>query len=90
MMSNPLRRSEETIRKKLLKATPIGTEKQDVLDEVNRHKNEDVSNSDRFIHVFMGEYYYPVLFWECVSALYKFDENDGLVDIVVSKSLDGL
>ncbi|MDE6706593.1 MAG: hypothetical protein K2K06_00930 [Oscillospiraceae bacterium] len=90
IMSNPLRRSEEIIRKKLLKATPIGTEKQDVLNEVNSHKNEYVSNSDRFIDVFIGEYYYPILFWEGVSALYKFDENNRLVDIIVSKELDGL
>ena len=92
IMLNPLRRSEETIRKKLLKVTPIGTEKQDVFNEVNSHKNEYVSNSDRFIFidVFMDEYYYPILFCECVSALYKFDENNRLVDIIVSKELDEL
>ena len=51
-MLNPLRNSEETIRKKLLKATPIGTEMQDVINEINSHKEYiDVDNYDHGYYV---------------------------------------
>jgi hypothetical protein len=39
LLSNPLRRSEESIRSNMLKLTPIGTSMEDVINVIENNKN---------------------------------------------------
>lgn len=105
LITNPLLRSEEKIRGKLLDSTPIGTKMDDVIKFIESNKKWKVAwisyehgfNHQRLIpRKIIGEKSIRVEMGEyrffltaSVTVFWGFDENSELVDIWVWKTTDG-
>lgn len=106
VLSNPLRKSEDGIRKNILAITPLGTEFVDVLSIISKEKWEIryVSESKGFYHQGMrpskvvGDKsiqvflgsYQGLPFKASVVVYWGFDADGKLIDIWVWKTWDGL
>ena len=98
---NPLRRSEEHIRRSMLEDTPIGTSIEDVIDIIeNKEKWEIIyvsyehgyfrrgpSVGEKSIRALIGDYGFLFL-KTSVSVYWGFDEDSKLIEIAVWKSTD--
>ena len=86
ILLNPLRRPNEEIKKDLLKLTPIGTSRGDVIkitEKKSKWKNRYI-NGD--VRINIGTYYTP--FPVDVIAVWYFDEYDKLIDVKIKKYKD--
>lgn len=103
MLSNPLIRSEEALRKKILKDTPVGTQMDDILKYIERRNWEKIWVSDEHGFVKQDELSDPVIgvksiragigehrfiFVTSVTAFWGFNENSELIDVWVWKTVD--
>ena len=77
------------IREQILLSTPIGTYIEDVYYFIDTNENWRIINtlSPYRIMVIIGGYRY-FIFWTDVDALWIFDENFEVYDIIVRKSTD--
>ncbi|MCL2047723.1 MAG: hypothetical protein FWG87_03245 [Defluviitaleaceae bacterium] len=99
MALNPLRWSEQMIRTRMLKLTPIGTSIEEVVDVVENNKKwkaYPVLNhgyNDRVIGVKEMQVHiggYRTIFHTDIIIFYGFDEDSKLIDIAVFKEVDSL
>ena len=97
ILSDPLRRSNEEIRKNILSDMPLGSHKDDVLEYISKNKRWTIGSGashfgpieyKTFARVHMGEYR-TILITDAV-AFWLFDENDELIELIVKKWIDGL
>ena len=95
--SNPLMRSDEKTRADILKTTPLGMDREDVVKVIkseyilhpssyNFISSSPEKNPD--IRILLGTYVF--IFETSVSAHWKFDENLKLIDVVVRSDTDAL
>jgi len=85
---NPLMRSERKIEKDILELTPIGTNREDVVEIIKNHskwKSWKRENSNRYITLNLGKY-----LWCDVVACWYFDEDEKLRRVIVTKYWDSL
>lgn len=93
---NPLRRSCEHIRGKMLKDTPVGTSKEIVLEFIEdkgwrwdvAYGNSKEETGYHYISAVIGEYLTP--FITSVVVEWKFNDEDTLIDVFVKKETDSL
>ncbi|MFD0959133.1 hypothetical protein [Paenibacillus chungangensis] len=103
LVFNPLTRSEDTIRQKMLSQFPVGTHMDDIIQFANHKKDwSDVKISyingysidrgeevgKKRISVHIGEY--QIFFVTDVEVFFGFNENSELIDIRVRKTIDSL
>ncbi len=104
MITNPLLRSEEKIREKLLETTPIGTKMEDVIKLVERNEKWEVARIN-YERGFWHQRIYPnrtvgkksiqvelgeyrFILITSVTVYFGFDENSELIDVWVWKTTD--
>ena len=90
--------SEEDIHNKLLKDTPIGSDKKQVLEYVkkkgytfdpNEQGSMDEKWGNNYMRVYLG--HYQGIPWRCdVDGAWIFDTNEKLINIDVRKEYDAL
>ncbi|WP_373231861.1 hypothetical protein [Cohnella sp.] len=101
LVFNPLTRSEDTIRQKMLSQFPVGTQMDDIIQFANLKEGwSDVGISyingyridrgeevgKKHISVHIGEY--QIIFVTDVEVYFGFNENSELIDIRVRKTID--
>jgi len=84
-MSNPLRQSDEVIRKDMLDLTPIGTSKYAVIEVVNEIGGNIIMSSTG-INATIGRYRNIMGTNRFVAVSWEFDENEKLIEITVWRS----
>jgi len=93
---NPMKRSIDRIRNDVLRITPIGTHKYDVLEIIEVRSEWDYPRMHGYVRDFtrynqtsiwsvIGEYRDVVLEWH-VKALWIFDEEGNLKDVAIRKA----
>ena len=103
-MTNPLRKSEESIRQQLLQEMPMGSDREEVRVIIENNEWEvgfdrDIGykdfggfgvNGTKSINAIIGQYYeIPIPLTTFVEVFWGFDEDDKLVDIALRKMTDG-
>jgi len=106
ILSNPLLRSEKSLRKMILKKTPIGSNMDDVIKYINSKKKWKVawiSYDSGFYHqgIFPEKVIgsksirvnigeYGLIFKTSVTVFWGFNEDSKLIDIWVWKTVDAI
>ena len=95
MASNPLRRSDASVRAWLLTKTPLGSSRAEVRavleqqgwQEARFHQTRPSPAADPFLGGEIGSYQgFP--WYTSVRALWEFDSSDRLVDIRIQRVMD--
>ena len=103
IVTNPLRRSEDTIRESLLSEVPLGSTGEEVLRFIEQHENWRLHDAVTYAHPFAGSTggelartrrvhmgRYRSFFYVDVSAFWRFDEDGKLFYLIVIKTADAL
>ena len=101
-MSHPLWGSEERVKSRILKETPIGMHMEDVIAVIEGNRKWEIRYIDyengyyskgagpwvgeKSIRVYIGSYKYALLIDVSVTVFWGFDENEILTDVDVWKS----
>ena len=102
IVTNPLRRSEDTIKESLLSEVPLGSTEDEVLRFIKQHENWRLDSNITYAHpvlsrggelartrrVDMGEY--RSFFYIGVLAFWRFDEDGRLFDLIIRKQANAL
>ena len=96
LVSNPLRRSEASIRGWLEKSTPLGSSLAEVQSVATRHgwydpqfQGSDGHTTGTYIRGELGDYQ-GLPFRTSVTVFWEFDSSNRLTDIRIWKTTDGL